>query len=76
MNYILRITVDVTLGQGTLPNSVQKFILKMRINKRNLERNIISEYPIFEMIRKMHGYENFTQILSKLRPQGSNVPPA
>ena len=33
---------------------VQKLVLKMLINKWNLERNIISEYPSFETPIKMH----------------------
>ena len=38
-----------------MQKSMQQLLLKMIRNEQNLERNTISEYPIVEMLRKMHG---------------------
>ena len=75
MNNILSVKVDATIKHSKREKIVQKLVLKMSRNGRNLGLHIINEYPIFETLRKMHGCENPTQLLIRLCLQGSNAMP-
>ena len=41
-------------------------------NEWNLGLNVINDYPIFETIRKMNGYENLNILSSVILPHGNN----
>ena len=76
MNNILIITGTLLSGMVWAQINLQQHILKMSINEWNLGLHIINGYPIFETLRKMHGYEISNQFLSGLFPNGSNGTPA
>ena len=60
MNDILSIKVEDNIDHTVrVQKNAQQLVLKTRRNEQNLERFIINEYPIFEMIIQMHGVYKF-----------------
>ena len=76
MNYILIITVDVTLYHCTYEKQSAVTCTKMRRNEQNLGLHIINGLLFFLTLIKMHGYSNSTQLSRGIRLQGGNVIPA
>ena len=66
------ITVDATIKNDTC---VQKITIKMRRNERNLGLNIINGHPIFETLRKTHGYTILTRLFRDLHLLNRNGTP-
>ena len=75
MNNILSIKVDDTLESGTRAKKSAEIVLKNHRNEQNLGLNIINGYPVFETLRKMHGYKILSQLSITIYPQSSNVKP-
>ena len=52
----------------TAQKMVHQLVLKMRRNEQNLGPHIISEYPFFETLRKIHGVCKFESTIERAKP--------
>ena len=75
MNNILSIIVDAALQHSTREKIAQQLVLKMCRNEQDLQHSIINGCPIFETLRKKHGYENVTRLSRGLCLKGGNGMP-